>query len=282
MALKACRECRKAVSTRASACPQCGCPVRRRTSPAAWGCLILIAGFFSLIVCSGIMTGPNVTQRRTPSPLEPSSSTKPKAEKTDSRTNAIGAASSVPAPMATSDAKAVDRVTYPDAASSEPNADIDFRMSQAERFPSPKELVAAATKAGLTTDIPWGRSRTGSDFLAIFRNFNGASGIYVSSSQMSGRSTMEYNEVNCMLEGPTQDRVDKVTVEAECYNRAQAHLHDTLRIFVTVLKEIDTDLPANAIERFGAAMERPQMIGKWKVQAKMHQAGADIVATMQR
>lgn len=35
-------------------------------------------------------------------------------------------------------------------------------------------------------------------------------------------------------------------------------------------------------DRLSAAMARPQMIGRWMVRAKMHKAGVDIVAKMQR
>lgn len=179
-------------------------------------------------------------------------------------------------------ARAEDNPTIPARPDSSTAQKSKPRTPHRDSFPTPKELAAAATKARLTADIPWRRSRIGNDFLAIYRNFNGPSGNFVSSAQLGGNPATGYNEVNCMLEGPTEDRVDKITVEAECSNEARSHLENTLKIFVGVLKEIDTELPADALNRLGAAMERPQMIGRWRVEAKIHNAGADIVATLKR
>lgn len=149
-------------------------------------------------------------------------------------------------------------------------------------FPSVKELTAAVAKARLTADIPWRKSRTSNDFIAIYRSFNGPSGNYVSSAQLSLDSVSSHNEVNCMLEGPSYDRVDKVRVEAECYHAARSHITNTLQIFVNVLKQIDPELPQDAIDQLGEAMTRPRMVGRWKVEVQNHRAGVDVVATMQR
>ncbi len=40
--IRKCEDCGHSVSRRAKACPQCGAPFGGRTSPAAWGCLLVI------------------------------------------------------------------------------------------------------------------------------------------------------------------------------------------------------------------------------------------------
>lgn len=51
MAMRTCKECGGGLSTKADACPKCGAKIRR-TSVAAWGCLVIVA----LVVVSAIGT----------------------------------------------------------------------------------------------------------------------------------------------------------------------------------------------------------------------------------
>lgn len=52
MALRKCNECKNQVSSRATICPQCGAPVKRKTSPLAGAIALLII----IAVCTGIFT----------------------------------------------------------------------------------------------------------------------------------------------------------------------------------------------------------------------------------
>lgn len=51
MAVVACRECGKPVSTKAHACPSCGAPTKRRTSMFTW----IVGGFFTVAVVLAIV-----------------------------------------------------------------------------------------------------------------------------------------------------------------------------------------------------------------------------------
>lgn len=62
MAMQQCKECGNEVSSKAAACPQCGAPVKKKTSPVAWGCLTLILLFVGLAII-GSLTSNNTSSR---------------------------------------------------------------------------------------------------------------------------------------------------------------------------------------------------------------------------
>lgn len=135
MSLKACRECGNSVSSQASSCPHCGCPVRRKTSPVAWGCLILLAGPFMLTVCSGMLTHDPRTTIRPTSSTSSAASSSAKTKPQPVAVQPAEVASPDTATATTSPAKSIPRVTYPDSTPEEPKYQPDpnaaFVMSQA-------------------------------------------------------------------------------------------------------------------------------------------------------
>ena len=65
MAMTNCKECGSEISTKAEACPKCGAKVRR-TSVAAWGCLIIVALFAILAAIGAIFGGGSSSSRTSP------------------------------------------------------------------------------------------------------------------------------------------------------------------------------------------------------------------------
>lgn len=56
MALIACSECGKQISTNAASCPNCGCRVKRRSvQQAKAGCMVMVIALGILIIVSMIM-----------------------------------------------------------------------------------------------------------------------------------------------------------------------------------------------------------------------------------
>lgn len=56
MAMTTCKECGSELSTKAEACPKCGAKVRR-TSVAAWGCLVVLVGVITLAAIGALLDG---------------------------------------------------------------------------------------------------------------------------------------------------------------------------------------------------------------------------------
>jgi len=79
MALKKCKECGAKVSTRATACPSCGAPIKAKASAVSTGCGCLIMIVFA-IICAGVFWTPDGTSTSKTSTPAPSNAPDQKAQ----------------------------------------------------------------------------------------------------------------------------------------------------------------------------------------------------------
>lgn len=76
MALRKCKECGNNVSSKATSCPSCGAPTKKRTS-AATGCLVIVAAGVFIVVCAGLLNSNSEPSSPATKPIRSTPSTTP-------------------------------------------------------------------------------------------------------------------------------------------------------------------------------------------------------------
>lgn len=132
----------------------------------------------------------------------------------------------------------------------------------------PKEVIRQLKALGLREDDRWGKSKVENEWYAIARCFCGPDGELKSSKEIA--DTSNWNEINCMLTGPTETTISEVQIEVEIYDVQNSN--PAIQLGTRIIETIFPDSPKGVKQAFSSGQQFND--ADWEVKRKEYENGS--------